>query len=346
MNNKIEKIWEEHGYLGFQKLWDIVKKDHPEIDYKTAKEGYDSIVSVQLYKKQQPQKKYEKKIKTFAKCVTWQVDLLDFQNFSRMNKGYKYIFIGMDIFAKYGFAYPLKSKQPIETVAAIKDMIKKLDCVPMIIQHDEGTEYKGQFGKFLEDEKIVQIWVKSGDHNKIGLINRFSQTLKNTIYKYMHNKDTSNWSQYLDEIINIYNNTPKSTMCDLTPKEMWDSHDKTVLCYKNLEMNAIDRNISVGDSVRLLLKKKSFNKGYERKWSLDTFTVESIDGIYYNLSNKERVRGDRLQVVPKESVKEETKEFEKEVKHGKFVKRLKKENLFPVDEKTGEYIIPRYLRPN
>ena len=37
-------------------------------------------------------------------------DLVDIQKYSRMNKGYKYIFTNIDIFSKYAWSFPLKSK--------------------------------------------------------------------------------------------------------------------------------------------------------------------------------------------------------------------------------------------
>ena len=38
-------------------------------------------------------------------------DLVDLTQYSKMNRGYKYIFTNIDIFSKYAYAYPLKSKK-------------------------------------------------------------------------------------------------------------------------------------------------------------------------------------------------------------------------------------------
>ena len=38
-------------------------------------------------------------------------DLVDMQKYSRMNKGYKYIFRNIDIFSKYSWGFPIKSKK-------------------------------------------------------------------------------------------------------------------------------------------------------------------------------------------------------------------------------------------
>ena len=38
-------------------------------------------------------------------------DLVDMQKYSRMNKGYKYIFTVIDVFSKYAWSFPIKSKK-------------------------------------------------------------------------------------------------------------------------------------------------------------------------------------------------------------------------------------------
>ena len=40
-------------------------------------------------------------------------DLVDMVKYSRMNKGYKYIFTNIDIFSKYAWSFPVKSKKNI-----------------------------------------------------------------------------------------------------------------------------------------------------------------------------------------------------------------------------------------
>ena len=40
-------------------------------------------------------------------------DLVDMVKYSRMNKGYKYIFTNVDIFSKYAWSFPIKSKKNI-----------------------------------------------------------------------------------------------------------------------------------------------------------------------------------------------------------------------------------------
>ena len=37
------------------------------------------------------------------------------QKYSRVNRGYKYIFTNIDIFSKYAYAFPLKTKKEIKS---------------------------------------------------------------------------------------------------------------------------------------------------------------------------------------------------------------------------------------
>ena len=39
------------------------------------------------------------------------IDLVDMTQYSKMNRGYKYIFTNIDVFSKIAFAYPIKSKK-------------------------------------------------------------------------------------------------------------------------------------------------------------------------------------------------------------------------------------------
>ena len=49
-------------------------------------------------------------------------DLVDMAQYSKMNKGYKYIFTNIDVFSKIANAYPIKSKK----IGDIKPCFEKI----------------------------------------------------------------------------------------------------------------------------------------------------------------------------------------------------------------------------
>ena len=54
----------------------------------------------------------------------WAADLVDMQYYSRSNKGYKYILMIIDVFSKYGWAVPLKTKTGAAVTEALESIFK------------------------------------------------------------------------------------------------------------------------------------------------------------------------------------------------------------------------------
>lgn len=63
-----------------------------------------------------------------------QIDLIEMIPYAKFNKGYKYIFIAINVFSKYVFTHPLKSKTGKEVSLAIEKVLEKY--VPNNIQSD------------------------------------------------------------------------------------------------------------------------------------------------------------------------------------------------------------------
>ena len=84
----------------------------------------------------------------------FQAYLVDVQNLSRCNKGYKYLLMCIDIFSKYAWVVPLKTKQRQELVKAFQAILSS-GRKPSKLQTDQGTEFLNRvFQKFLRDNNI------------------------------------------------------------------------------------------------------------------------------------------------------------------------------------------------
>ena len=70
---------------------------------------------------------------------TWCSDLVDMQKLSRWNKGYKYLLMILDLFSKYGWIVPLKTKTGLEVSKAFESIFKK--GKPKKLWVDKGKEY-------------------------------------------------------------------------------------------------------------------------------------------------------------------------------------------------------------
>ena len=73
--------------------------------------------------------------------------------YSRMNKGYKYIFTNIDIFSKYAWSFPLK----IKTIKDIKPCFQKIfkERKPSYIWGDEESAFfSKEMLKFFEAHNV------------------------------------------------------------------------------------------------------------------------------------------------------------------------------------------------
>ena len=53
-------------------------------------------------------------------------DLVDMTQYSKIDKGYKYIFTNIDVFSKIAYAYPIKSKKNKTLNPVLKKYFKKI----------------------------------------------------------------------------------------------------------------------------------------------------------------------------------------------------------------------------
>ena len=71
----------------------------------------------------------------------WSADLKDMQQLSRQNKGYKYLLNIIDLFSKYVYSIPLKSKSSHEITTAFEKLFDSSDRKPQKLWTDQGSEF-------------------------------------------------------------------------------------------------------------------------------------------------------------------------------------------------------------
>jgi hypothetical protein len=212
-----------------------------------------------------------------------QIDLLDYTKYATKNKNYKFILIGIDIFSRKAFAEPIKAKTPRNVLEAFQNF----DIMPTSVYHDSGNEFKGEFLLYLKDNDIMNVVSRIGNHHSLGVVDKFSRTLKTMISKVMTVNDTATYIDILKTLIDVYNRTPHSSLLDFSPNEvMRNSTVRNKILELNFEklrynkelIDAEKSKFSVGDDVRIKLKKKGFQKGYEQTYSSETYKVLGFNG--------------------------------------------------------------------
>ena len=67
---------------------------------------------------------------------------------------------------------------------------------------------------------------------------RLSRTIKEKIFKFFTDKNTSNWIDNLDDIVNSYNDTPHQSLKYITPNDVKDN----IYFVQDLNKQKIKRN--------------------------------------------------------------------------------------------------------
>ena len=101
----------------------------------------DYLISEPAYSLHKPaRRKYKRsKVTSLGIDYLWQIDLVDMLKYYSINKGFKYLLTCIDVFSKYAWVKPIKSKEGDSVLTAFKE-IMRVGRRPVNIQLDEGKD--------------------------------------------------------------------------------------------------------------------------------------------------------------------------------------------------------------
>ena len=214
----------------------------------------------------------------------WAADLADMTALNKDNQGVNFLLLVIDIFSKYGWIIPLKNKKG-ETVAnALKDIFKE-GRKPGKLWTDKGREF---YNKDVKD--LVELY-STENEEKSSIVERWIRTIKEKMWKYFTDNNTYNYMSVLPDLLEDYNNSVHSST-KFTPIDA-SKEENELTVWRNLypdrlKINKLTPKFSVGDEVRIIKKKKVFEKGYTTRWTEEIFTIKEIRDtkpITYKLSD-------------------------------------------------------------
>ena len=256
MNNIIEQYYLDNNYPAADKLYKILKKNGHAIPLSKIKEWLQKQETEQLLK---PVKKHRPAILLHTKKNEfWNIDIYDLSKYDKYNKGYKYIFCAIDIFTRKVYCIPLKNKSNDSVISAFENIITSSNKPTVIISDSDSTFLSKKFQQLLEQYDIIHNTVPVGDHNSLGVIDRFVLTLKRILSKQREITKSADWIDSLDKIISIYNNTMHSGLNTVSPNQAGQKKHKDEILKLNMDKaqsNKIESDLVEGDKVRILYKK-------------------------------------------------------------------------------------------
>jgi hypothetical protein len=216
----------------------------------------------------------------------WQADLADLSAISKFNDKYTYVLTCIDVFSKYAWAIPLKTKTGKHLTEAFSSLL--VDRHPAHLQTDKGTEFLNRNFQSMLRDNAIRFYTTENSDTKASVAERFNRTLKTKMWKYFTHKNTYRYIDVLQDLMHSYNNTHHRSI-GMTPSEVSIENEAVIRkrLYGRKKRPPMWR-YAVGDKVRISKLRIAFKKGYLPSWSEEIFTIVAripTDPATYELSD-------------------------------------------------------------
>ena len=186
----------------------------------------------------------------------WQMDLADMQAIATDNDGYRYLLVCIDVFSKFVWVIPLKTKTG-----------------PALVT-DQGTEFFNKHFKDLMKAEEIQLY-NTYNETKASVVERVIRTLKTRMWRYFTAKKTMRYIDVLQDLVDFYNKS-KHRSIQKKPINVTQKNEREVwhtLYGEREKKGPVKYKFEIGDQVRISKMKRTFEKGYLPNFSKEIFTV-------------------------------------------------------------------------
>ena len=232
----------------------------------------------------------------------WCIDLIEINNYPK-NKGFQFILSIIDVFSRYIFLEPSKTKDSLAISKCFDKIIKREKIKPKYIICDNGGEFEKDFSEYCKTHDITIRKNRAYSPQANGLVERSNKEIRKLLRSIMLENKTTNWVDNLRKVEKYKNNTFTSAIDNL-PNKIWtvtnepidfklDGDDtqlqqtyakRTILKNVRKKIDAFKEDeLNVGDRVRIRMDQVSNNirslvKANEKKkivvtWSPKIFQV-------------------------------------------------------------------------
>ena len=205
----------------------------------------------------------------------FQIDIIVYNKYE-IHK-YKYILVIIDVYSRFVQVKPLTSR---ENPVINKNIISIFENMgfPYRLQSDNEFATKN-FIELMDESNVKLSFSDPNEINKNSIVERFNRTLRDLLKKYRLIYKDYNWPKYIDDLVDIYNNTFHTTIGD-TPSNIWNNleYNQQTIIRKPVEFK-------VDDMVRIVKVKEIFGKADEIIHSKDVYKVMKVNKNTVTLNN-------------------------------------------------------------
>ena len=278
LESKYYDISKPGSYMGANTFWISIKKDKqlPEgTNLSVVKAWLDKQETFNLHR--QPKRNFKtEQIIVGQVNQQWDGDLLVLTNYAKFNKGYGYIMVLIDLFSRFVFLEPLKTKGTKDVVAALKDVFEG-GRIPQVLRSDQGKEWLGKGVKdYLESKKVKQYIAYGAYHASYA--ERCIRVVKKKLFRHFSRNKTYEWVSILDQLADSLNATVHSVL-KMAPKEVSVKNEQEIYerVYLPIELKREKTEITyafrVGDKVRISHDRGQFHKSYKETFTQELFVI-------------------------------------------------------------------------
>ena len=161
-------------------------------------------------------KKFQRRhVQAEAMDSCWSMDLVIMIEWASVNDGNKYMLNVVDVFTRFAFSRPMKTKTAIDTYAAFIDIVETSKRKPKSIWVDEGKEFYNSTFKTWMKHNNATMYSKWGEQKSV-ICERFNRTLKSEMWRRFTAQNTRRWVDMLPVLIDWYNYKYHTTL-KMTP---------------------------------------------------------------------------------------------------------------------------------
>ncbi|KAL3107678.1 hypothetical protein niasHT_018811 [Heterodera trifolii] len=263
------------AFAGVTALWKEARK---KIKHLRQEEVQNYLEGHRTYTLMRPRRVRFPRAKTVAAgfMTDVQVDLADFQTLSRHNRSHRYLLVAVDVLSKRLFVVPLKNKRAEEMLEAFKKLIDQMPMVPHRIFSDKGTEFKNKLLKEFFDEHEIEKHEPVHSSVKASVAERAIRNVKQRLYRYFAEKETLNWVDTVQKIVDGINSAP-SRVHGMRPIDV--NFENAQKVWKRIYESPQQRQkprFHKDEFVRMSREKGQFEKGYLPNYGDEILEVDQV----------------------------------------------------------------------
>jgi len=330
----LEKYYKQFNFPASSTFVKQLKNEGIKITKKEIDDFLVSRVEQQQTTIQSNRKKLLGKIVAYRPLSLIQMDIFDMQNYTRTNKGYKYILCIIDVFTRKVWTYAMKKKDNDNVQESFfKKFLQQSGIqnnTPTILMSDnDSTFINKSFQEILEKNKIIHQPNIIDDHHALGLIDRFARTIKTIFTRLFVQTKSDNWIDHIDEIVANYNNNGHTSIDNIKPNDAFLKKNLKKIYNINYEKSLFNISVSdidVNDKVRIKLKGK-FRKGTDARYTDEVYTVTKVRGNSITLDDDKVYKRSSLLIVPPTTVSNEKNVIVRVQRQNKIERNIQQEGL-------------------